>query len=122
MIFHNNQIGTHRLAIQNAVAAVAVPANSTIVIPKQPALGDVGGTPCISVQFEQGDGTAIGVKSCSVVACSYQSEDSMAVQVRLKPAAGTRAGDPPIWIRVFEPIFLKRNFLIRASRALHPDP
>ena len=51
MIFRNNQIGTHTLVIQNAVAAVAVPANSTIVIPKQPVLGGVGGNPWIWCQM-----------------------------------------------------------------------
>jgi hypothetical protein len=51
MIFRNNAIGTHTLVIQNVVAAVAVPAGDTIVIPKQPVLGGVGGNPWIWVQM-----------------------------------------------------------------------
>ena len=51
MIFRNNAIGTHTLVIQNAVTVAAVPANDTIVIPKQPVLGGVGGNPWIWVQM-----------------------------------------------------------------------
>src|SRR5258707_1458754 len=59
LIFRNNQKGTHILVIQNAVAAVAVPADSTIVIPKQPVLGGVGGNPWIWVQMMDDAGTAL---------------------------------------------------------------
>lgn len=59
MIFRNNQIGTHKLVIQNAVAVAAVPANGTIVIPKQPVLGGVGGNPWIWVQMTDENNTAL---------------------------------------------------------------
>jgi len=37
-----------------------IASNSFVQFPKQPVLGGVGGNPWISVQFLQGDGSAIG--------------------------------------------------------------
>jgi len=50
LIFRNNVKGTHTYTAESSVAIVAVPAGGSIVIPKQPVLGGVGGNPFIWVQ------------------------------------------------------------------------
>src|SRR6267154_4286720 len=59
MIFRNNVIGTHTYVTENTVAAVAVPADAAIVIPKQPVLGGVGGNPWIWIQMMDDAGTPL---------------------------------------------------------------
>ena len=59
LIFRNNLKGTHTYTDQQSVEVVAVPAGGTLVIPKQPPLGGVGGNPFIWVQFLDGDGYAL---------------------------------------------------------------
>src|SRR5436309_11693322 len=49
LIFRNNLKGTHTYTDQQSVEVVAVPAGGTLVIPKQPPLGGVGGNPFIWV-------------------------------------------------------------------------
>jgi hypothetical protein len=68
-IFRNNDnpVGGPHEAVRSA-SVVIIPAGQTLVLPKQPVLGGVGGNPLISVLFEQGDGTAIG-KEVSLGRC-----------------------------------------------------
>jgi len=59
LIFRNNVKGTHTYTAEQTVQVVAVPAGGTLLIPKQPPLGGVGGNPFIWVQFLDGDGNAL---------------------------------------------------------------
>jgi len=61
-IFRNNDnpVGGPHEAIVKSDAIVLIPPDVSITFPKQPVRGGVGGNPWISVQFRNGDGTAIG--------------------------------------------------------------
>jgi len=59
MTFRNNVKGTHTYTAQSSVDVVAVPAGGSLVIPKQPVLGGVGGNPFIWVQMVDGNGGAL---------------------------------------------------------------
>src|SRR6266496_2509902 len=59
LIFRNNVKGTHTYVAEQTAEVVVVPAGGTLVIPKQPPLGGVGGNPFIWVQFLDGDGYAL---------------------------------------------------------------
>ena len=63
LIFRNNDnpVGGPHEAIRSATVSI-IPAGLTLVIPKQPVLGGVGGNPLIYTRFTQGDGTAIGTE------------------------------------------------------------
>jgi hypothetical protein len=58
LIFRNNPKGTHTAEKTTDVTLVAE--GSTIVLPKQPVNGGVGGNPIICLQFLQGNGEPIG--------------------------------------------------------------
>src|SRR5438876_2518162 len=59
LIFRNNVKGTHTYVAESTSEVVAVPQGGTLVIPKQPSLGGVGGNPFIWIQFVDGDGNAL---------------------------------------------------------------
>src|SRR5436309_1864418 len=59
LIFRNNVKGTHTYVAEQTAEVVVVPAGGTLVIPKQPPLGGVGGNPFIWIQFLDGDGNAL---------------------------------------------------------------
>lgn len=61
-IFRNNDnpVGGPHEAIVKSDAIMLIPPDVSITFPKQPVRGGVGGNPWISVQFRNGDGTAIG--------------------------------------------------------------
>ena len=60
LIFRNNVKGTHTYVAESRAEVVAVPEGGSLVIPKQPPLGGVGGNPFIWIQFLDGDGNALG--------------------------------------------------------------
>jgi len=57
IILRNNVKGTHTAEATNDVSIILD--GTTIVVPKQPSLGGVGGNPLISIQFLHSDGTPI---------------------------------------------------------------
>jgi len=59
LIFRNNVKGTHTYVAEQTSEIVAVPAGGTLVIPKQPPLGGVGGNPFIWIQFLDGAGDTL---------------------------------------------------------------
>jgi len=59
LIFRNNVKGTHTYVAESTTEIVAVPEGGSLVIPKQPPLGGVGGNPFIWIQFLDGDGAAL---------------------------------------------------------------
>ena len=58
--FRNNVKGTHSYTDGGSFEVVVVPAGGSLVLPKQPVLGGVGGNPFIWIQFLDGDGSALG--------------------------------------------------------------
>lgn len=59
LIFRNNVKGTHTYVAESTSEIVAVPEGGSLVIPKQPPLGGVGGNPFIWIQFLDGNGNAM---------------------------------------------------------------
>ena len=59
MRFTNNMKGTHESTQENEVDVSLLPSGQSMVIPKQPVLGGVGGNPFMWVQFVDGDGAAL---------------------------------------------------------------
>lgn len=60
LVFRNNQKGTHeRVGDVASVDVVLIPAGESIVLPKQPSSGGVGGNPFIWFQLVDGDGNAL---------------------------------------------------------------
>lgn len=63
LIFRNNDNpvgGPHQADEETTVDIVILPEGESIVLPKQPVLGGVGGNPWISLQFLDGGGDPIG--------------------------------------------------------------
>ena len=61
LIFENNLKGTHTTLVQTWAGNVTlVPLGASIVIPKQPVLGGVGGNPYIYMQFMDAKGNLLG--------------------------------------------------------------
>jgi hypothetical protein len=58
IIFTNNAKGTH--TNDQYVTTKVIPSGISIVFPKQPSLGGVGGNPWISLQFQDANGATIG--------------------------------------------------------------
>ena len=58
LIFSNSPDGPH--VYDASMTATVVPSGMSIVFPKQPSLGGVGGNPWISLQFQGVDSTPIG--------------------------------------------------------------
>jgi hypothetical protein len=56
LTFANNVKGTHTTQVTSQTTVVLVPLGDSIVIPKQPVLGGVGGNPYIWVQFYNAQG------------------------------------------------------------------
>jgi hypothetical protein len=56
LLFENNVKGTHQTVVTSSKNVVLLPAGQSIVIPKQPVLGGVGGNPYIWLQFYDNDG------------------------------------------------------------------
>lgn len=59
MVFTNNVKGTHSHTDGRQVDVAVVPAGDTIVLPKQPVNGGVGGNPFIWIKLEDGNGNAV---------------------------------------------------------------
>lgn len=59
LTFSNNVKGTHEHTVDGKAELVVVPAGESIVLPKQPVEGGVGGNPFIWIQFEDGNGNAL---------------------------------------------------------------
>jgi hypothetical protein len=57
LLFENNVKGTHQTVVTFATNVVLVPLGQSIVIPKQPVLGGVGGNPYIWLQFYDNKGS-----------------------------------------------------------------
>jgi hypothetical protein len=60
LIFRNNVKGTHTYIAEDKADVVVVPAGGTLVLPKQPVLGGVGGNPFIWIQMIDASGNALG--------------------------------------------------------------
>jgi hypothetical protein len=58
-IFRNNEKGTHQHVDDTTVNVNLLSDTETIVIPKQPVLGGVGGNPFIWIQFEDDNGNPL---------------------------------------------------------------
>src|ERR1051326_4096857 len=56
LLFENNVKGTHQTAVTASQNVVLIPEGESIVIPKQPVLGGVGGNPYIWLQFYDNNG------------------------------------------------------------------
>lgn len=59
LVFSNNAKGTHTLSVVNTVEAAVVPDGQSVVLPKQPVLGGVGGNPYIWLQLTDESGRAL---------------------------------------------------------------